>query len=114
MLIHHFAAIVERYGRSRFPEQETIFSQKMGEEHAVPVFVSNFPNKMANLLTLIQMFGVTQSPPMRAQSTTQCFLRLTQVVGSPALTDRKLGQCCVGSLLGGVPSDLYRGFELTA
>ena len=105
--LHQGFAVVQRHGGAGLPQQQAVFGQEAGEQHAVPVLVSYFPHQLLHGLGVVQGFGIAQCAAMGAQAAAQGFVVVAQVVGCPALGHSQLGQCGAGAFLG----HLARGFD---
>ena len=66
--------------------EQTVLLQKARKQHAVPVFVSDFGDKLVDGLLTVNVFAVTSLAAMGAQAGTQLALFITQVVGRFGIT----------------------------
>ena len=98
--LHQGVAVVQRHGGAYLPQQQAVFCQKAGEQHAVPVLVGHFPDQLLHGLGVIQGFGIAQRTAMGAQAAAQGFVFGRQVVRRFALAHGQLGQRGAGAFLG--------------
>ena len=98
--MHQGFAVVQRHGSANLPQQQAVFGQKAGKQHAVPVLVGHFPHQLLHGLGVVGGLGIAQRPAMRAQAAAQGFVVVAQVVGRTGLAHGQLGQLGAGAFFG--------------
>ena len=112
--LHQGFAVVQRHGSARLPQQQAVFGQKAGKQHAVPMLVGYFPDQLLHGLGVVIGFGIAQRAAMGAQAAAQGFVFFRQVVGRPTLGHGQLGQRGAGAFLGDLAGSFDGGFKLGA
>jgi len=110
MAVDHLTTVIQGYGRTRLPQQQTILSKEARKQHAVPVLISHFPHQPAQFLGVVAVLGIAQAATVSTKTATQSTLCFSKVIRHLGLAYRKLGQSGAGCELGDIAGGLYGVF----
>ncbi len=65
--LHQGCTVFQRHRCAHFPQQQPVFSQKAGKQHAMPVLVGDFPHEMLHIHSPILIADITQYASVRPQ-----------------------------------------------